>query len=125
MTGDSDLDADNRSFTILDWIGVALALAATAALFAFSFAGPAYLVMFEELDATLPFLTRWVTRPWVPPVLSLVPLACAGLGVTGAWSLARRRLLVVLAFVAACALLGLCIVGVYLPMFELSSAIGE
>lgn len=108
-----------RTLTALDWIAAALGwlLAGALVLFALVHA-PGFRKMFEEFGGELPVLTRLVLTPW--PALAACAVATATL--VGGVAL-RRRALIVIGFFLALGGLGLCVAGVYLPIFEVAGAV--
>ncbi len=114
-----------HAFTVLDWIGAIVTAFAIVGLVSLSAYGGAFRGMYADFgDVALPALTTVVMKPFVPPLLGVVaalPLALAARRAP----IRARRLAVVAAFVLACAFAAVCLVGLYMPMFELAGSIAE
>ncbi len=111
-------------FTALDAIAVVVTVVALGSLWgAVAVWRPAMLRMFDDFgtlgDATL---TRWVASPlaFALPVVPTLLLAAA----MARTSLARRRALVVSAFVGSLVGLAIIVSGLYLPLWQLTAAVG-
>ena len=91
----------------------------------FPIAGRSFAGMFEDMGsrATLPLLTRLATSAWFPLVLALPVAAFLVFGRQACRPLQRRRAWVVGAFVLGGFAFGLCLVGVYLPVFAVAGAV--
>jgi hypothetical protein len=113
------------SFTVLDWIGAALAAITALALFAFAAVGPSYAAMFRDLGTAerLSTLTTLAISGWFPAALGVVVSAGAAAGARLEAPLGTRRALVVVACVGGAVGIGACLVGAYLPIFALAGAI--
>jgi hypothetical protein len=113
------------SFTVLDWIAALVAVCGILGLLVFPLAGRTYAGMFEDFGAgaSLPLLTRLAISVWFPPTLSVPASASLALGLAASRPLMKRRLWVVGAFVLGWGALGVCVVGLYLPIFVLADAI--
>lgn len=111
---------------MLDWIGLVVVLLLNGFLVTWpALIAPTYRAMFSEFATELPLFTRLALSLWLP--LGFVALS---VGLVTAAALLRtnlgignRRALAVLAFVVALAGVATCIVGVYLPIFQLAGAI--
>src|SRR5437016_1476077 len=72
-----------RSFTVLDWVGVAVVCKTILALASLPpYLAPRFKQMFADFGGTLPALTRWITSyGWLGPLVALLPasLVVAGL----------------------------------------------
>jgi len=115
-----------QSFTILDWIGALVTGGSVFGLVGFPLVGSTYVGMYEDFgaSASLPLLTRLVISGWFPPLLAATAAAPLALGLRPSRPLAQRRLWVVGAFLLGWGALGLCVVGLYLPIFALAGAVG-
>lgn len=114
-----------RDLTALDRIGVALVAAAALVLFDLPLhVLPAFRGMFRDFGGSLPAVTTLVPSPWFAPALAVAPL---GLGLAAVvppvLRLESRRRFIVAAFVADVAVIGFCIVGLYMPIFEMAGNI--
>jgi hypothetical protein len=119
-------DRQAGSFTVLDWIGALFAGKAVIGLLAFWFvAGRSFESTFRDLGSAeqLPMLTRIVISSWFPTTVGLIAAVGLALGIRPGAALRRRRAWIVGAFVLGGAGLGLCVVGAYLPVFELAGKI--
>jgi hypothetical protein len=119
-------DRASQAFTTLDWIGAILAVGLSLALLIFPFAwGRSVALTFEDLNAAqLPSLTTLVLSQWFAPLLGTS--AAVGTVVGGASKtvpIGRRRACVVAGFLVALIGFTVCLVGAYLPMFEIAGAI--
>lgn len=113
-----------EAFSILDWLGLVCTGTAALGLFVFPVYAGSFLEMYAEFgDVALPTLTWAVTRAWVPPALAIAPLALLVYGLRAEAAIVRRRLSIVGAFMLSWALVGICLWGVYLPIFELAGAV--
>ena len=112
-------------FTVLDWVGTVAAGFSFVSLLTFPIAGRAFASMFESVGtpASMPLLTQLATSIWFPLLLALPVGACLGLGLRLHRPLPTRRALVVSAFVLGCLFFGLCLIGTYLPIFAIASAV--
>ena len=116
---------EEERFASFDW---ALALGAGAGavgLFAFPILGSAFAGMFRDLgsEAQLPLLTRLAVSLWFPPLLGVLVAIATARGIRGALPLVRRRLWILGAMVFAGVSIGLCVIGVYMPIFTLAGNI--
>jgi hypothetical protein len=111
-------------FTALDWIAVALTLMVAMGIVVLVVGiAPAFAGMYADFGAAdaLPALTRFVLSP-AAAALGLVPSALAGAGLR-ARPIAVRRGFVVVGFLVGLAMLGLCLVGLYMPIFAVTDAV--
>lgn len=115
----------NGEFTTLDWIGTIVAGCAVAALAAFPYEGRSFDAMFRDFGAReqLPLLTRLALTPWFPELLSLPAVVALVIGLRGSAPLKRRRLAVVTAFCLGVIGLGVCLAGVYEPIFDVAGKV--
>jgi hypothetical protein len=118
----------DERLTALDGIALFLTGLLASVLFAFPYVvGPSFRVMFDEFcrkDA-LPPLTNLALSVWFPSVLGAVTASGPAFCGISSISLAYRRGVLVAAFVFGCAALAVCLVGMYLPIFELAGKIKE
>lgn len=118
----ADEHKERVSFTILDWLGLVVAVMATLALLIFpvTFA-PAFLSILADFGGNLPAITVLALRPWFPPLLAVLP----GLLLIFAWRGRgrSRRGLVVSAFVSSTVFFAFLLVAIYQPIFDLAGAI--
>lgn len=114
-----------NALTALDWIALVLAVGLTAGLELFPFlVAPRYAAMFDAFGAgPLPALTQLSLSRWFPIVLALAPLAGIGAALVERQTIGRRRALIVVSFFASLVALGICVVGLYLPLFALAGDI--
>ena len=115
-----------RSFSVLDWSGVAVVCKTIVALASLPpYLAPRFSQMFADFGGTLPALTRWITSyPWLGPLAALVlaMLVAAGLAAPPL-SLGSRRRLLVVAFLVAGGALALFVWGLYMPIFALAGSL--
>lgn len=116
-------DARANAFTVLDWIGTALAASALVGLAALPLGG--FRAMFRDLGSpeTLPLLTRVALLPGFTLVAALPSAALLALGLWRSQPLVRRRVGVALSFVLACVAIGVTLLAMYLPVFAMAGAI--
>jgi hypothetical protein len=115
----------DQRLTSLDGIAVFLTGLVAAGLFAFPFAvGRHFGAMFADFgSAPLPPLTGLAVSVWFPCALGAMVAGGPVLACIPAVPLAYRRRVLVAAFVLGCVSVGVCVVGVYLPLFELADKI--
>jgi hypothetical protein len=108
--------------TTLDSIGAALAGFTSLGLLAFPIAGRSFATMFEDFGSRvqLPLLTRLATSIWFPPTLGVLVAAWVVAGIVGRLPMSQRRGCIVGAFIGGCVGIALCLIGAYLPIFELA-----
>ncbi len=110
--------------TAFDWIGIVLVAVVASLLFTVPIASaPTFEKMFREFSVELPPLTRLVLRPWFAIGGGLASLATCALAAKRSLSIAKRRLFIVLGFVVGLAAIALCLIGLYLPVFQLAGSI--
>ena len=115
----------HERFTVLDRLAVVMAGFNLLGLLLFPIAGRSFAGMFEDLGsrANLPLLTRLATSTWFPLALALPVAASLVIGLQARRPLPRRRAWVVGAFVLGGLAFGLCVVGMYLPIFAIAGAL--
>lgn len=115
----------DERLTALDGIAVALTGLLATVLFAFPYlVGRHFRLMFDDFGtASLPALTNLALSTWFPSVLGAVTAIGPAVAGIPSISLARRRRVVVAAFVFGCAAFAMCLVGMYLPIFDLADNI--
>ena len=109
----------------LDWIAASLALLLDVALVLFALVhAPSFRGMFADFGGELPLLTRLVLTPWPALVIcaAATALVLTGVALTRS-AMGLRRGLIVLGFLVALIGLGVCVVGVYLPIVEVAGAV--
>ena len=111
-------------FSTLDRMGTVAALFAALALLSFPIFGHNFATMFQDFGSPehLPTLTRLAVTWWFPVSLGLLVTAVILAG-GSPLPLKVRRACIVVAFLVGCIGLGLCVVGVYLPVFQLADAV--
>lgn len=117
--------APPSALSALDWIAAGLGLLLAGVLVVFAVVHiPRFRGMFADVGAELPWVTRVVLSAWPPLLVSAlaVGLTIAGLALTH-HALGLRRALLVAAFFVPLLGLGLCLAGVYLPIFQLAGAV--
>jgi hypothetical protein len=116
-----------RRLTALDGIAVFLTGLLAAFLVAFPFVvAPSFAGMFRDFGAaSLPVLTQLVLSRWFPVALGASTAGGPVLASFAAIPLAHRRRLLVAAFVFGTAAVGVCMAGLYEPIFELAGKIRE
>lgn len=117
--------APPSALSALDWIAAGLGLLLAVGLIGFAFVSiPSFRGMFADLGGELPWVTRAVLSAWPPLLFSAlaVGLTIAGLALTR-HAIALRRALLVAGFFVPLLGLGLCLAGVYLPIFRVAGAI--
>lgn len=108
-------------FTVLDWIGAAVASLTALGLFALPLVGRAFAAMYRDLGGgSIPALTRLALSGWLPLVLGAVVAGGIGVGVFVVPSLGVRRAVIVGAFLFGLAAIAFCLVALYLPIFQLA-----
>jgi len=108
--------------TELDWFSVALTTlgAMLCCLFAL-YIGPRFQKLYEDFGSELPALTRLALMPWVPLLLGLIPALMVALALVVKTSLGVRRGLIVGAMFLSLSASGLCLYGIYGPIFALAA----
>jgi hypothetical protein len=124
MSPSSD-DASLGRLTALDWIAVVLTTKLVVALELFPhLIAPRFAAMFADLGTVqLPLLTRLTLSVWFPTLLALLPLGMVVTALARRQVIARRRGLIVVAFLFGLAALGVCVVGTYLPVLQLAASV--
>jgi hypothetical protein len=115
-----------EELSALDGIAVATTSLQAAFLCAFPWlAGRFFQSMFADIGTAspLPLLTRLAVTVWFPVTLGATTASGPVLGCIPAVPLAIRRRTLIAAFVFGCAAIGACLVGLYLPIFELAGKI--
>jgi MFS family permease len=112
-------------FTVGDWIGTVIAGFAATGLLLFPVVGRSFASMFRDFgDANeLPALTRLAISGWFPAALGITAVVGLGAGTRRSARLSRRRAFIVAAFIVGCVGIGLCLVGVYLPIFSIAGKV--
>ena len=116
---------ERDELSALDWIGftvAALGVLWSGVLIPLVFA-PRFAQMFADFGGRLPAFTLLVLKQWPPMLASMIPMAMLGMAAAGDRPVATRRRLIVAAFVAGGALVGVLLWGLYLPIFELAGKI--
>jgi len=117
-------DALRERFAPFDYALALGAIAGALGLFAFPIMGSSFAAMFRDFgNAQLPALTQLVITGWFPPILGLLVAGATARGLRGAMPLVQRRLWILGAMVLAGVSIGVCVVGVYLPIFTLAGNI--
>ena len=119
----SNSDTGSHDLTVLDWIGVAIAALAAAALASFPVTiAPTFRGMFHDFSTALPGVTSLVLTSWWAPTIALVAGGCVAtaIGLHYQLTLGRRRLLVLLGFLIALTGVGITVIGMYLPIFQVA-----
>ena len=115
---------ETERFQSFDWALAFGASAGAIGLFLFPIMGSTFADMFRDFgDARLPALTRLVISGWFPPLMGLCVALATARGIRGALPLVQRRLWILGAMVFAGLMIGVCVVGVYMPIFTLGSGI--
>ena len=110
--------------TALDWIGVTLVVFPCLFCMQFPFVlAPIFAGLLADMGGPVPPLTTLVLQPWLAPTLAVVPLLVLAAGLLMRLSIGRRRLLIVVAFVVGASIAGLCLAGLYAPIFSLAGRI--
>jgi hypothetical protein len=115
----------SQSFTTLDWIGTVVTGTNALGLLLFPLAGRSFALMFQEFGAEnkLPALTHLAISWWFPMMFGVLVAAGVVLGIRRTTPIERRRAWIVGAFVLGGVGFGVCLAGVYLPIFALADAI--
>ncbi len=114
----------DRSFTVLDWIGLLVTAAVVGWLLQWPFVtGPAMARMFEDMGGALPAIT--VLALSRPPVLAVAVIGAILALAAALWRgpLPARRLLGVAAFVVAGGTCALLVYAIYAPILGMAAAI--
>lgn len=105
-----------KSFTVLDWIGVAMATFFGLVPILIRLVGvPAFASMFEEFEAALPIITRVSFTWWFPLIMSGIVIAAVTAAVFGK-RLAVSRLVGALAFILALGIIAFYFIALYSPL---------
>ena len=105
-----------RSFTVLDWIGVAMATFFGLSPILIRLVGvPAFASMFEEFEAALPIITRISFTWWFPLIMSGIAIAAVTAAIFGK-RLAVSRLVGALAFILALGVIAFYFFALYAPL---------
>jgi hypothetical protein len=109
--------------TELDWLSAAIAsLGAMFCCLVALYIGPRFQKMFADFGSELPALTRLALMPWFPLLLGLIPVLMIALALVGKTSLGVRRGLIVGALFLSLSASGLCLYGIYGPIFVVARA---
>lgn len=120
------MPSSSEALTAGDWVAVLVVGACAAFCVAFPFAiAPSFAKMFADFGSReLPALTQLGLTTWFPLMLGLNPASVAFYAVsTPKLSLARRRFFLVLACAMGLGAAAVCVVAVYLPVFEVARSI--
>ncbi|MBI4956239.1 MAG: hypothetical protein HY908_29755 [Myxococcales bacterium] len=122
MADDASLAA---AFTVLDWVGVALAAVTGAALCAFPFAiGRPLAELYAELGmTTLPLHAALATSTALPLTAGVAALALTSVGLAPRLPLRTRRACAAGGFALAIVVLVACTVAAYGPIFGRADAV--
>jgi hypothetical protein len=124
MSTEHDGTPKAGEFTVLDWIGAVLTCFSAMALVSFPIAGREFGSMYQDFGATdPPLLSKLAISAWFPPVLGAVVVAMITLGLRPRASLTQRRAFFVSGFIFGCLSFAICLVGLYLPLFQMAGAI--
>ncbi|HVG60466.1 MAG TPA: hypothetical protein VNA24_18050 [Hyalangium sp.] len=110
--------------TGIDWFRVVIA--SLGVMFCCRFAlstGPRFQKLLADFGGKPPALTQLVIMPWFPLLLGLIPALMVALALAGKPSLGVRRGLIVGALVLSLSASGLCVYGIFSPIFVLAEAI--
>jgi type II secretory pathway component PulF len=110
--------------TGIDWFR--MVIASLGVMFCCRFAlsiGPRFQKLLADFGSELPALTRLVLVPWFPLLLGLIPALMVALALAGKPSLRVRRRLIVGALFLSLSASGLCVYGMFSPIFALAEAI--
>lgn len=106
----------------LDYVAAIVAGLASFALAVFPFIAASFARVFKDLGGELPLFTRIVLVPW-QPVLALVSGAAIVYGLRARRPIRSRRMMLAGAFALAFFSFTACVVGLYLPIFEMADNI--
>ncbi len=84
---------------------------------------PHFKAMFADFGQQLPLFTELCLKPWFPLALGLVPLIVVGEGIARRLTRRDRVLRTGLAIFLTLALPGVFLIGMYLPIFSIASAV--
>ncbi len=110
----------------LDGIALFLTGLLTACILAFPFlVAPSFAAMFRDFGGfnSLPALTKLVLTRWFPLTLGATAAIGPVLACVPSIPAVHRRWVLVASFVFGCAAMGVCVVGMYAPIFALAGAI--
>ena len=114
-----------EDFSALDWIGAAAASIGGMSLFALALTSRSFADIFHDFGGPLPALTRLAISRWFPTLLGGLVGVGVALGLRPSASLGARRAWIVAAFLVSAAGFALCLIGFYLPVFEMAGSIRE
>jgi hypothetical protein len=114
-----------EGLTALDGIAVVITGFQAAVLFAFPWLAEGFVRMLSEFCRKDPFpsLTVLAMTVWFPVMLGATAAIGPVLGCIPAVPVRVRRRVLIAAFAFGCAALGVCVMGLYLPLFEMSGKI--
>ncbi len=112
------------TFTSLDWIATILAGNTGVFLLGFPFvAGHRFGAMYADFGTHVPLLTSLVIQGGLPVVAGVAVLALLVLGLRARQPVARRRAMIVSAFLVGGLGIALCFYGLYQPIWALAGQI--
>lgn len=126
MTGAGSDSTSLSQLTVLDWVGVLLVTA--SGLFGAAFpllVAPTFQRMTTQIGAAPGSLGGLLLGGWAPMLLGGVPLAVIVIALGLRQSLARRRVLLVLAFALTVMEAAVLLIGMYGLMFTVIDAAGS
>lgn len=113
-----------RSFTVLDWIGVVVTAIVVGWLVRWPFVtGPAFSMMFQDMGGGLPAITLLALSRPLPLAAAALTAVLAIAGILAPASLGKRRTLVVAGFTVGAGASALLLYAVYAPIFQLAGTI--
>ena len=110
-------------FTVFDWIGTIGTGWFALKLIAFAVLGDQLRAQWREFGGEMPLLTQWVSGTWFPGLLCLLSVAVLLAAFRRNLTIGQRRAWIVASFVASSGFAALCLVGTFLPIFEMASAL--
>jgi hypothetical protein len=112
------------NFTVLDWLGTVVTAFVVVALLLFPLVGHAFGATYRDLGSDeLPMLTKLAISVWFPVLWGMIVVVGIVFGVWRASPLWQRRAAIVGAFFVGLVGIGVCLVGVYWPLFALASTV--
>ena len=111
------------ALTGIDWFRLVIASLGVMFCCQFALIGPRFQKQLADFGGEIPAITQLVLMPWFPLLLGLIPALMLALALAGKPSLGVRRRLIVGALFLSLSASGLCLYGIYSPIFGILGAI--